>query len=910
MAFIGSILTTGSFTGAHKQIATLKSSGGGGGTDSESAHGTDVPTSGSFDLVIQTGDIGNNPFRGTSGSLRIDVKNGGSYLRALRIGAGQYGSFIQTGNASLNEHKFTIVTPTQVEYMRVDPANTATVFNEGSADLDFRVESNNLSHMFFIDGGENQAKIGYGTTETANTLTLLHNDSDGQDGFQIVRSDTTTAENDWLGGIGFDSTDGNVPSSVKEASAYIGAHAAEDFGSGDKGGYLVIGTSALDENEDTVSTERFRVGPDSLVQVSGTLRVRDDVVVGGTVYHTDDEDTYRQFGVNTQIFVVGGTERLRLNSNGASIGGATPAENRDLTVGSSTGARISLRDTGASSESDTLAYVDFYQGQSTKQIGWVGFGSTTHSDLQIYNRTTSGNVYLSGTSDIYLDAGGSNIFFRAGNDTMARLDIPKGSTSNSANTYFRFGYGGLQGDARFLLGDTAGDINGNDSQDFIIGSHSYLYDSDYDGVDADKLNYVAGVYGDAPEANDNKSLKTQNVYPDNNSIYPSDNTHLVAPLCDYAVNLDYGDSFRVFWYKSETFRASETEFYVYFQFRLTTTMDEPNDEVIIYFLNTSGGLYNALSNVYLEVDGGGGNWISEAYSSSNHIVLNNVNDYDDSNWRWARLRIPAASDIADLAGIEIKNTADAINNEVWIGNLMTRAVTNLRHMSMGLLGLTQSDLLSTGGSDWEIGTLGLTTSTTVSPTVDNGSEFRLYAPPTGGRARFLLNYFNSSTNSHASVSALTFMPNNDSNGTNGTYGHIGVWDTSPDYNFDVLGDMNASGEVRNSGSALSSDERLKENIEDMPDMLDKVNQLQPRLFDWKEGARVGRLDTESYRLRDFGFIAQEMSTVLPNMVSVGQDSEKLQGINYGKLTSVLVKAIQELNQKVVDLQAEVDSLKQ
>ena len=80
-------------------------------------------------------------------------------------------------------------------------------------------------------------------------------------------------------------------------------------------------------------------------------------------------------------------------------------------------------------------------------------------------------------------------------------------------------------------------------------------------------------------------------------------------------------------------------------------------------------------------------------------------------------------------------------------------------------------------------------------------------------------------------------------------------------------------------------------------MLDKVNQLQPRLFDWKEGARVGRLDTESYRLRDFGFIAQEMSPILPNMVSVGQDSEKLQGINYGKLTSVLVKAIQELNQR-------------
>ena len=60
MAFIGSILTTGSFTGAHKQIATLKSSGGGGGVDggtASSAAGQN--TSGSFELVIRTGDVGN-----------------------------------------------------------------------------------------------------------------------------------------------------------------------------------------------------------------------------------------------------------------------------------------------------------------------------------------------------------------------------------------------------------------------------------------------------------------------------------------------------------------------------------------------------------------------------------------------------------------------------------------------------------------------------------------------------------------------------------------------------------------------------------------------------------------------------------------------------------------------------------
>ena len=169
MAFIGSILTTGSFTGAHKQVATLKSSGGGGGTDSESADSTSFATSGSFDLVIQTGDYSNGTsFRGTSGSLRIDVKSGGSYLRALRIGASQYGSFLQTGNPSLTDHKFSIVTPTQVEYMRVDPVSTSTVFNEGSADLDFRVESNSNTHMLFVNGGTN--RVGINNSSPSTTL--------------------------------------------------------------------------------------------------------------------------------------------------------------------------------------------------------------------------------------------------------------------------------------------------------------------------------------------------------------------------------------------------------------------------------------------------------------------------------------------------------------------------------------------------------------------------------------------------------------------------------------------------------------------------------------------------------------------------------------------------------------------
>jgi hypothetical protein len=55
--------------------------------------------------------------------------------------------------------------------------NTATVFNEDSADVDFRVESNGEENMLFVDGGEN--RVGIGTTGgSGETLTVTKTGAD------------------------------------------------------------------------------------------------------------------------------------------------------------------------------------------------------------------------------------------------------------------------------------------------------------------------------------------------------------------------------------------------------------------------------------------------------------------------------------------------------------------------------------------------------------------------------------------------------------------------------------------------------------------------------------------------------------------------------------------------------------
>ena len=90
---------------------------------------------------------------------------------------------------------------------------------------------------------------------SANVGTIYVTSNDGDDGLQFVRDDTGTTVNEILGGIGFDSTDGNVPSSILESSAFIAGFASETHTTGDKGGYLRMGVSPVDQNDDTASDQ-------------------------------------------------------------------------------------------------------------------------------------------------------------------------------------------------------------------------------------------------------------------------------------------------------------------------------------------------------------------------------------------------------------------------------------------------------------------------------------------------------------------------------------------------------------------------------------------------------------------------------------------------------------------------------
>jgi hypothetical protein len=143
--------------------------------------------------------------------------------------------------------------------------------------------------------------------------------------------------------------------------------------------------------------------------------------------------------------------------------------------------------------------------------------------------------------------------------------------------------------------------------------------------------------------------------------------------------------------------------------------------------------------------------------------------------------------------------------------------------------------------------------------------------------------------------------------------------------------VNSSGTVRGAIQATSttvtyasiSDRRLKTEITDMPSTIDRIKQLRPCNFVWKESGT-----------KDDGFIAQEVHKVFPQFINgvfgycdvchhtandvydgsfceccdfenpVDTDGKpRYYGLDYGKFTPYLTKALQETIE-IVEKQAE------
>ena len=108
-----------------------------------------------------------------------------------------------------------------------------------------------------------------------------------------------------------------------------------------------------------------------------------------------------------------------------------------------------------------------------------------------------------------------------------------------------------------------------------------------------------------------------------------------------------------------------------------------------------------------------------------------------------------------------------------------------------------------------------------------------------------------------------------------------------------------TGEIRATNDITayySSDERLKENIIELDNALDKVNNLRGVSFDWKTLSDEEKTTIHSHEGHDIGVIAQEVKEQYPELVEE-RDNGYL-AVDYKKLTAVLIQAVKELSEKV------------
>ena len=145
-----------------------------------------------------------------------------------------------------------------------------------------------------------------------------------------------------------------------------------------------------------------------------------------------------------------------------------------------------------------------------------------------------------------------------------------------------------------------------------------------------------------------------------------------------------------------------------------------------------------------------------------------------------------------------------------------------------------------------------------------------------------------------------------------SYG-IGIQDTSGSNGGYFIGFVNQSNVVQGSISKTSStvtayntgsDYRLKEDVKKLAGALDKISQLKPVTFRWKEDGLSGE-----------GFIAHELSEVCPQCVTGEKDATddkgnpRYQMVDTSFLVSTLTAAIQEQQAIITQLQADVATLK-
>ena len=380
---------------------------------------------------------------------------------------------------------------TRADMFRLGP--TEAVFNESSNDIDFRVESNGIADMFFVDAGNDRVGIGTGSPQALLTIT----DNDDGTMNEMIRlvndpgSSTST-------GTGVQITFANHHSGTEVASL---RSIAETTGAGtglqfythsgssltekvriNKDGNVGIGTSAPEE------PLHVSEGDSGVTPKSGTLAFFENdgaakISIGsandndGQILFGDDGDndigaiTYSHGGDRME-FKVNGSERLRIDSSGKiGIGTTSPSHKTEV----SDGAVASKYDADHHVAIRALSGGQYIQYDSANPLEFVSVDTYPNSGATSRARLTTNGHWLVGTTSSTINSSNfGGVIFADGRPKFSKnVD----GSSHVMNVYGNAGEMRVFGDGDVInTNNSYGQISDVSLKENIVDASSKLAD--------------------------------------------------------------------------------------------------------------------------------------------------------------------------------------------------------------------------------------------------------------------------------------------------------------------------------------------------------------------------------------------------------------------------------------------------
>lgn len=310
----------------------------------------------------------------------------------------------------------------------------------------------------------------------------------------------------------------------------------------------------------------------------------------------------------------------------------------------------------------------------------------------------------------------------------------------------------------------------------------------------------------------------------------------------------------------------------------TTGSYNTSTGVNVLYSNTTGD-YNTASGIYALSSNTGGNFNTATGSAA--LSANTTGDYNTATGGLAlQLNTTGYNNTATGGYALNANTAGAYNTATGYDTLLANT-TGAENTADGAGALYQN---TTGNYNTASGYNALTTNSTASYNTAVG--YGALSSNQTGRYLTCIGYecgvsADGLTNATA-IGANAFVGKSNAlvlGGTGSFAVFVGIGTTTPGHVFEVA---QGAGIATADAWDTYSSRRWKTNIQTLQGALAKVEQLRGVSYDLKESGK-----------HEVGVIAEEVGAVVPEVVSWEKNGKDAQGVDYGRLTALLIEAAKE-----------------